>query len=800
VETALFSRLRSVLYTAARPKHSSLPNDRAPRGSQAGMARVLASGQRPPSIPLLRPFPLHSPQQGESRVTDRPQDGEGDKLWQQLSQRKVVQWGIAYAAGAWGLLQGIAYVRDTFGWPHQLQQTATVLLLIGLPIVLVLAWYHGDKGQQRVTRVEFAILILLFLLGGGLFWRYEHTSHPSSTTSTITAPPAAAAATTEAGPSIAVLPFENRSDEHQDAFFVDGIHDDILTQLSKISALKVISRTSVEQFRDTKLPIKSIAEQLGVKSILEGGVQRGGDRVRINVQLIDAATDAHLWAETYDRELTAENIFAIQTELAAAIADALKAALTPAEKARVNTIPTRNLEAWEAYQLGKQRMAKRTSEGLKEAERFFRRAIELDPKFALAYSGLADTFVLQHGYSGAPFLAALEQAQTAVDTALKLDPGLSEAWASSGLIANTQEQYDRAEKMFRRAIELNPNNALAFKFYGGALVQTLRVDEGVRSLERAASLDPMSAIVQVNLADALQGQDRFPEAASHYRRAIAIDPAMPAPYASLGAMVAYSLNRFADAVPLLAKAVELDPGDSNWWTVLACMYLDLGDQSRSFATIEHAARRLDDWLIQDWLAFIDMIRRDRAEMARHAERSLTLYARNPAALFVLRNADLQTGRYDNSIARYQKAYPELFVPGMAHLDTSNYGVAVDLALVLQRGGNTTRARILLDSAAQIIGSIPRLGSSGYGIADVQIHALRGDKPKALAALLEAEKAGWRGMAWRYYRDFDPTLASIRNEPEFKAVFADIERDMARQRAELAARAKDAPLSLGEAAQ
>ena len=159
------------------------------------------------------------------------------------------------------------------------------------------------------------------------------------------------------GHPIAVLPFENRSREADDAFFVDGIHDDILTQLSKVSALRVISRTSVEQFRDTKLPMKAIADQLGVSKILEGGVQRAGDRVRITVQLIDAATDAHVWAESYDRELTAANIFAIQSELPRAIADALEATLTPAERARVDAVPTQSLEAWEAYQLGKQRMA-----------------------------------------------------------------------------------------------------------------------------------------------------------------------------------------------------------------------------------------------------------------------------------------------------------------------------------------------------------------------------------------------------------------------------------------------------------
>ena len=205
-----------------------------------------------------------------------------------------------------------------FTSPPQLRQIALLVLLIGLPIVLVLAWYHGDRGQQRISTSEFAILTLLLLLGGGAFWYYQRTSEAGKDAAR-TAPavqPDPTPAVSNTRPSVAVLPFENRSDESKDAYFVDGIHDDILTQLSKVSALRVISRTSVEQFRGTKLPMKAIADQLGVTKILEGGVQRAGDRVRVTVQLIDAATDAHLWAESYDRELSAANIFAIQSEVA----------------------------------------------------------------------------------------------------------------------------------------------------------------------------------------------------------------------------------------------------------------------------------------------------------------------------------------------------------------------------------------------------------------------------------------------------------------------------------------------------
>ena len=737
-------------------------------------------------------------------MTDRTPAGEGESLWHRLRRRKVVQWGLAYAAGSWGLLQGVQFLAEAFEWPTRVLKLSTFAILVGLPIVLVLAWYHGDRGEQRVRRIELAIIALLLLLGGGAVWLYGHRGAQTQTTATAASPAAAPTANTAAAdtrPSIAVLPFENRSDEHKDDFFVDGIHDDILTQLTKIGAMKVIARTSVEKFRDTKLSTKEIGEKLGVTRVLEGSVQRAGDRVRVTAQLIDTASDAHLWAESYDRELTAANIFAIQSEVATSIAAALETTLTAAEMARVSIVPTRNLAAWEAFQLGRQRMARRTAESLADAEHFFQQAIDLDPAFALAYVGLSDSLALQIEHAGAQPDVTLARADAAVATALELDPNLAEAWAASALIRSFRGQYDRADPLYRRSIALNPNYAAAYQRFSRNAGGLGRRDEALAAAEKAVELDPLSAIVNADVGRALMSVGRFDEAADRFRRANEIDPEMPMPYRQMGILGAYVRNRFADAVPLLQRAAALDPDNPILEFYLARLYLDLGDDVEATRVIEAARKRWPDHgAVLMASAELHMNRGEWNATLKESQRLLALdsWAVDlDDVLRWLRDADLKQGNYQAARLRYAKAYPALLGSTPPTIDGSNWQAAIDVAPVLQAAGDGATAGALLDRAEQFIRTIPRLGVAGYGIADVQLHALRGDKAKALTALREAEKAGWRGPYWRYYRDFDPNLASIRDEPEFKAVFTEIERDMARQRAELAKRPKNAPLDLGE---
>ena len=729
-------------------------------------------------------------------MTDTPTVREDAGAWAKLRRGKVVQWGVAYVAGGWALLQGVGFLVDTFHWPDAIKQVATLVLLVGLPIVLVLAWYHGDRGQQRFTTAELVILTLLLAAGSGVLSVYERRSEPAPADTTGGAAMPVTTRSGEDRPSIAVLPFENRSRLEDDAFFVDGIHDDILTQLSKVSAFKVISRTSVEQFRDTRLPTKTIAGQLGVTTILEGGVQRAGDRVRINVQLIDAKTDAHLWAEIYDRELTAANIFAIQSEVAAAIAGALKATLTAGEKARVEAAPTQNLEAWEAYQIGRQRLAKRTSESLADAEQFFRKSIGLDPDFALAYVGVADTLLLRLGYTGFPQAETLERAEAVVTEALAREPNLSEAVAGAAYIALIREDYAAAESGFLRSIELSPSSAKAYQGCSRLYGLMGRNNDSLRYAERAAELDPLSVILNVNLGRALERVGRFGDALARYRKAIEIDPSVPTSHFFVGSVYAHAFGRLNQAVPWFEKAAELDPGNPSYSLMLAGTYVDLGNLVDARRWLDQATKHGAEYQdVATVEALLDLYDGAPARMVRTSRKVLEVNPRNPYALNLLRVDSLRAGQYASIRDLYARAFPELASADPPVVDGSNYGPAVDFACLMQMTGDPDRAARLLDGSERVLHSNQRMGWEGYGMLDVQIHALRGDKVKALAAMREAEMAGWRSFGWRYYRDFDPNLAAIRNEPEFKAVFADIERDMASQRAELAARPKDAPPDL-----
>ena len=323
--------------------------------------------------------------------------------------------------------------------------------------------------------------------------------------------------------SIAVLPFENLSSEKENAYFADGIQDEILARLSKIADLKVISRTSTEQYKSAPANLPEIAKQLGVAHILEGTVQKSGDAVRINVQLIKAANDSHLWAETFDRKLT--DIFAVESDIARTIADTLQAELTGAEKQMLSARPTSDTAAYELYLKGRLLWGKRGGDNLRQAIEFYEQAIARDPSFALAYAALAEVYVILPVYTAIAPGDAYPKAKAAALKALQLDDKL--ASAHTALADALYNDFDMAGSIaeFQRAIALNPNYATAHQWYGNdPLASVGRFDESIAEGKRAIELDPLSPIVNSDLGVNLFYARRYDEAIAQLRKTVEIDP------------------------------------------------------------------------------------------------------------------------------------------------------------------------------------------------------------------------------------------------------------------------------------
>jgi TolB-like protein/DNA-binding winged helix-turn-helix (wHTH) protein/Tfp pilus assembly protein PilF len=291
--------------------------------------------------------------------------------------------------------------------------------------------------------------------------------------------------------SIAVLPFDNRSSRKEDQFFTDGMHDELLATISRIGSLKVISRTSVMEYRGTSKKIPQIAQELGVAHILEGGIQRSGNQVRINVQLIDAATDEHEWAEIYDRELTAANLFAVQSEITKKIADALQAELSTDERLRIDARPTDSLQAYELYLRGRYLWQRRGGQNIRHAISLFEQATELDPQFARAWSSLAATHFTLPEYSDAQRSEHNLLAASAARKALALDDSLAEAHAALGGLAEMEGNWAEAKTLFLLAIASEPGDSTAHLWYGEHLFKLGRLNDALAEAQVAYQLDPL---------------------------------------------------------------------------------------------------------------------------------------------------------------------------------------------------------------------------------------------------------------------------------------------------------------------
>ncbi|PYL73267.1 MAG: hypothetical protein DMF26_14680, partial [Verrucomicrobia bacterium] len=404
---------------------------------------------------------------------------------QRLKQRKLVQWAVAYVAAAFALIQGLDIVAQRFSWPDSIERTLIIAACIGFFIAMVLAWYHGERGAQRVTGTELLIIVLLVSLGAFFLWRFAAGSRAPMVTSVSSVAPVA---TTEK--SIAVLPFENLSSDKENAFFTDGVQDEILTALSRIADLKVISRTSVMQYKSgAPRNLREIGQQLGVAHVVEGSVQRAANKVRVNAQLIDARTDAHLWAQTYDRDLA--DVFAIQSEIAKAIADQLQAKLSPNEKKAIEQPPTTDLAAFDLYSRAKSlilttNFSATNDPDLRKAIELLDEAVKRDPSFFDAYCQLAYAHVYFYGVRGDHTPARLALAEAALQAATRLRPDAAETHlARANYLYYGRRDYAGALAELEIARRALPNDPRLFELTGYILRRRGQHEEGLQNLQRA---------------------------------------------------------------------------------------------------------------------------------------------------------------------------------------------------------------------------------------------------------------------------------------------------------------------------
>ncbi len=356
--------------------------------------------------------------------------------------------------------------------------------------------------------------------------------------------------------SIAVLPFENLSDDKANAYFAEGIQDELLTRLSRIADLKVISRTSTRHYKSAPENLPDIARQLGVANIMEGSIQKSADAVRVNVQLIKATTDSHLWADTFDRKLT--DIFAVESEIAATIADKLQAKLTGQEAEALKVRPTESAAAHELYLKGLYFWNKRNAADLEKALGYFNQAVAQDPNYALAWTGIAQAYTLLPLYGGGSPAYALPKAKAAANKAIQLDPTLGEPHAVLGNLLTATFEFPESMREFEKAIALNPNDATTHHWFGDSLLECIGDhDRSIAEHKRALELDPLSLAINIDLGYSYYTAGRYSEAIAQVRKALELDPNSYAAHYNLG----WALEASGDltgAITEYAKAVSLD--------------------------------------------------------------------------------------------------------------------------------------------------------------------------------------------------------------------------------------------------
>jgi TolB-like protein len=696
----------------------------------------------------------------------------------ELRRRNVLRLAATYALVSWILIEAGSVLLPTFGVPDWFFRVYVLVIFAGFIVALILAWVFEitpdgvkresdiDRSRQVPTRGKSnAIIIGLLAIALTVSITFNVTGLRNGDS------PATVARDLS---SVAVLPFTSRSSDPENRYFADGIQDDLLTRLADIESLRVISRTSVNEYRDTVRNLREIGAELGVDTIVEGAVQRAGSQVRITVQLIDARTDEHLWADSFDRELTTENLFAIQSEISSQIASALQAALTPEEEMRLAAMPTTSLEALSQYSAARSNLYLRRFDTLLDARRQFERAIELDPQYAQAWAGLAETvMVLESNHRAIDLGEAVELATQAAERALELDDQLAEAHAVKGLLelrkwgtTRVGRANQAAAAAFERALELNPNLANAYIWYALLREAEDNTDAAVELLTRAMRIDPLSRVPYLNLPGLYATQGQPEKALDLLVKAMDIFPDWASPYTFLADHLE-ALGRLDESVAWATRAQAQSADPSAGMAVIGS-YVEFGsiEKIQDIADqlpADHIYRRIG----KAFMAFADGDYRAAIEAFESLE--LAPEEELKFAYPLLSVSWLKLQDYARARDYLIRSNPLLASDTADSVDRKNLRSAILLAFIFRQMGEERRADRLLTEAERVVARMPRMGISGYDISDVKILIIQGRQDAAILALRSAIDDGFVSMTAHqmWTLDQDPVIDEIRKDQRFK---------------------------------
>lgn len=721
------------------------------------------------------------------------------ELIQDLRRRRVFRVAGLYIVGAWILLQVFDLAFESWGVDESALRYVWIAALVLFPVALLFGWRYDFTGDGLVRTeaghedsdlrlrpfdIGLMVSVLVVVAVSGWLLMTSIDSAPVATAPDMMSEEAvqgSAAART----AVAVLPFAARSGIDDTAFFADGIHDDLLTRLAKVSGLKVISRTSVLAYRDTAKNLRDIGSELGAGSILEGGVQQVGDNVRINVQLIDAQTDEHLWAQTYDRELSMQNLFAIQTEIVETIATALETQLSPAEQQQIRSGTTDVADAFRAYMRGRQGMALASFDGYRDAIRRFGEALALDPAYTPALIGTADAYS-RLAATGAISVAEMSAlGRPFIDKALALAGNNGYAQAVRARFID-QESGQDVDALFQSAIALAPNDVDALTLYASYLRDKRRGEDAIAIIQRALELDPLSVLLWHELGRTRLTLGLFAEAQRAFDRIAEINPGNP--YAAHGSAMATILaGELVQAAAYSDAAAEMDPVDYENPATAVFILVSIGEMEAARQHVEQALALgpQEPFPLAAEAYYLESIGQNEKAVAI-ARGALAndlddRWGSEQVFLRLVRDDALQSGSYSEALGWYRQKVPALF-DETAEIDFTNLGKAVDLGNLMLAAGDEAQARRLFVNTIAFYDADYARGAANFplGIAKVDALALLGQDAAALTELQRLVDDGWR-MRWQWDTLMNPNLASLRDASDFKAIIARIEADIRRQK-------------------